>query len=327
MNCQQSSELDNVKEDNFLLFNALMEKEAIIKKVYTDLDMFKTDYGLTDLARDYYVIDPVDFVDEFEDFLKDKQDYLLKQSRAYNKIKNKYNMLVRERNAIKKNINELLDENKKKEDNKNRNEYNTKPNTSENDRNNNDATIENEKQTGEYEPKQDEEVDLFEDADIELNSDDEGCYETKLFDLKMLTNTYEDKVKSQVPKIDLKQIEFNKMKIKPEIDINSLERRDNNESVDSQIRLINNKIKVLKKRKTVGDEKIVKYSDYFEKLSKNLGNNGESRSSLVYTASNYHTLDLNSNIVRISANNRNSTNLTNNTYIKTNNHGQFVFSR
>ena len=78
--------------------------------------------------------------------------------------------------------------------------------------------------------------------DDELHSDDETTFEIKVKPLKKITIHYIPKIKKQVPKINLAQIEFNKQKVMNEADLYSLQRRKfKMQNLDENIKTIKKK--------------------------------------------------------------------------------------
>ena len=106
--------------------------------------------------------------------------------------------------------------------------------------------------------------------DEELHSDDETTFEIKVKPLKKITIHYIPKIKMQVPKINLSQIEFNKQKVMNEADLYSLQRRKfKMQNLDENIKMMKKKIKKLKHICKVNKKKI----NAFENYSKNMENN------------------------------------------------------
>ena len=106
--------------------------------------------------------------------------------------------------------------------------------------------------------------------DEELHSDDETVFEIKVKPLKKITIHYIPKIKKQVPKINLSQIEFNKQKVMNEADLYSLQRRKYKmQNVDENIRTMKKKIKKMKRACKLNKKKLT----VFEKYSKNMENN------------------------------------------------------
>lgn len=110
--------------------------------------------------------------------------------------------------------------------------------------------------------------------DDELHSDDESVFEKKIKQPKKLTISYLNQIKKEIPIINLKQIEFNKVKIMDEADIYSLQRRqykaqniDNNiKDFKKKIERMNEKIAVIQKKEKVMKEYISKIKKKYENL-------------------------------------------------------------
>ena len=78
--------------------------------------------------------------------------------------------------------------------------------------------------------------------DDELHSDDEVVFEKKIKPLKKISIHYLPKIKGQVPKINLSQIEFNKKKVMNEADLYSMQRRKfQMDNLDENIRTMKKK--------------------------------------------------------------------------------------
>ena len=106
--------------------------------------------------------------------------------------------------------------------------------------------------------------------DDELHSDDEIVFEKKIKPLKKISIHYMPKIKGQVPKINLSQIEFNKKKVMNEADLYSMQRRKfQMDNVDENIRTMKKKIKKIKHICKTNKKKV----NAFEKYSKNMESN------------------------------------------------------
>lgn len=79
--------------------------------------------------------------------------------------------------------------------------------------------------------------------DDELHSDDETFFENRIKPASKLSVQYLKKIKSSIPELNLKQIEFNSQKKEQEIDLYSLERRKyKNKNINGQIKEMKSKI-------------------------------------------------------------------------------------
>jgi len=106
--------------------------------------------------------------------------------------------------------------------------------------------------------------------DDELHSDDEIVFEKKIKPLKKISIHYMPKIKGQVPKINLSQIEFNKKKVMNEADLYSMQRRKfQMDNVDENIRTMKKKIKKIKHISKTNKKKV----NAFEKYAKNMESN------------------------------------------------------
>jgi hypothetical protein len=110
--------------------------------------------------------------------------------------------------------------------------------------------------------------------DDELHSDDESVFENRISQEVQLSKTYLDEVRQFIPQINLKQIEYNKLKIIGEADIYSLQRRKyKNQNIDGNIKdfkkkieKINDKLIVIKKKEKAMKKYLEKYKENYETL-------------------------------------------------------------
>ena len=106
--------------------------------------------------------------------------------------------------------------------------------------------------------------------DDELHSDDETTFEIKVKPLKKITIHYIPKIKKQIPKINLAQIEFNKQKVMNEADLYSLQRRKfKMQNLEENIKTMKKKIKKLKHLCKLNKKKLIAFENY----AKNIENN------------------------------------------------------
>ena len=93
--------------------------------------------------------------------------------------------------------------------------------------------------------------------DSVIHSDDETTLEKKINSKKTLKGEHLNEIKSHVSKINLDLIEFNKLKVFQEVDINSLQRRNyKNLSVEENIYMTKKKIKKIKNKMDINLKKI-----------------------------------------------------------------------
>jgi hypothetical protein len=110
--------------------------------------------------------------------------------------------------------------------------------------------------------------------DDELHSDDEAIFEERIDQPAKLTQTYLENVRQQIPKINLNQIEYNKLKILNEADLYSLQRRkykaqnidDNIKEMKKKIEKMNEKVDIIKKKEKIMKDYIDKVKDKLEVL-------------------------------------------------------------
>ena len=106
--------------------------------------------------------------------------------------------------------------------------------------------------------------------DDELHSDDESVFENRISQPVQLSKTYLDEVRQFIPQINLKQIEYNKLKIIGEADIYSLQRRKyKNQNIDGNIKDFKKKIEKINDKLTVIKIKENAMKNYLEKCKEN----------------------------------------------------------
>ena len=247
-------EISKLKESNFLYENAIKEKNSICSRLNFELKTLKQFPYFKENLREKYIVNFYSIEDEYFEQLEYYQDYLLRKLRAYNKTNNKIKKLEKEINIIKttgkftieKKI-PIIHNFKRKNSfdfNKNKNNF--------------------EKIKSKHRHTQS----VFERLDTEdiLNSDSDD--EINFIDVVNNKNKIDNK-KIIVPKIDLKQIEFNKKKFKQQDKEKSLSRKkdfSDSSEIRTQIKLIKKKIKNLKKKNQVQTQKIIKYEQKIEEF-------------------------------------------------------------
>ena len=93
--------------------------------------------------------------------------------------------------------------------------------------------------------------------DDELHSDEEIVFQPKVKQVKKIVKNYLPKVKEKVPKLSLSLIEYNKMKIMNEADLYSYNKRQEQlGNADENIKMMKNKIKIIKRRCNLNQKKI-----------------------------------------------------------------------
>ena len=106
--------------------------------------------------------------------------------------------------------------------------------------------------------------------DDDLHSDDEIVFEKKIKPLKKISIHYMPKIKGQVPKINLSQIEFNKKKVMNEADLYSMQRRKfQMDNLDENIRTMKKKIKKIKHICKTNKKKVNAFENYAKNMESN----------------------------------------------------------
>ena len=101
----------------------------------------------------------------------------------------------------------------------------------------------------------------------ELHSDDETVFEYKIVQPKQLKSNYLKDLEKEIPKLNLNQIEYNKLKIIKEADKYSLQRRKyKSQNIDKNIKEIKKKIEKMNEKVTLNQQKEKIMKDYIEKI-------------------------------------------------------------
>ena len=103
--------------------------------------------------------------------------------------------------------------------------------------------------------------------DIMLHSDDETILENRIIPNKTLSKSYKDNIDKEIPKISLELIEYNKLKVVPEIDLYSLKRRNyKGDNLDINIKIVKKKIKKLQAKEELNSKKVNAMKKYIDEL-------------------------------------------------------------
>ena len=232
-----------MQNTNFLLQNAIIEKDSIIEKLSNDLTNLLKYPLFREQKRDEKV-NPNEIEEDFYDDYDYYQDLLLSKSKGFNKYSNKVKILKDKISKYKqintnnsKNIITTL---------VTINSYNLK------------ETLNSSESYDEY----------FDD----LNSDSDDVNFTDNVDTINYIKNHEPKI--IIPKIDLKQIEYNKRKYRKDDDEISLSRSRNDDDslVESKIRSLKQKIKNFKRRVKYKFEKLKKYEQRIPEMKRILNN-------------------------------------------------------
>jgi hypothetical protein len=105
--------------------------------------------------------------------------------------------------------------------------------------------------------------------DDELHSDDEIVFEAKIKSKKKIITDYLPTIKKSVPNLYLSQIEFNKSKVMNEADLYShLRRQFQMQNVDENINIMRKKLKILKRRCKINEEKYETIQNFAKECEK-----------------------------------------------------------
>ena len=106
--------------------------------------------------------------------------------------------------------------------------------------------------------------------DDELNSDDEIVFAEKVRQPIKLTEFHIEEVEKEIPKINLAQIEYNKMKIVKEDNLYSIQRRKyRSQNIDNNIKELKKDIEKMKQKLEIIKTKEKVMKEYIEKVEKN----------------------------------------------------------
>ena len=250
-----NEEYEKNVEDNFLLNNSLIQNQNILKVLQINLKSIKKNYYNIESQRDLFY-EPNEIFDDFYNYLKYNQDKLYVKCKRFNKIKKKINQNTNILKQLNKEINILQNRkfNMKKENQIN--EINIQTNM-----NNEITNLENNS-------FDESKTDIIIDDDV--HSDEDFVLETKIDLNKNSLNYYSEELKKKIPNLNLKQIDYNKKKPPKEIDIYSLERRNNNDNIDDNIIYTKNKIKKILKKIKLNQEKIKSFEKNLELMENDL---------------------------------------------------------
>ncbi len=240
------TEYETLQNKNFILENVIKEKDSIIKKLNRDLNHMLKYPLFKESKREIKILNPYEIEDDLFDDLDYYQDLLLLKSKGYNKYSNKIN-----------NLKEIINKFRKSEiNNSSRNVIQTL------------IVIEP------YKIKENlNKTESYDFDDLNSDSDDNVNFCDKIDNINYIKNKEK---KIIVPKIDLKQIEYNKRKFKPQDEEISLTRSKNDDIslMESKIRRLKQKIKNFKRRVKMKFEKIIQYEQSIPEMKSILKNYG-----------------------------------------------------
>ena len=240
------TEYETLQNKNFILENIIKEKNSIIKKLNRDLNHMLKYPVFKESKREIKILNPYEIEDDLFDDLDYYQDLLLLKSKGYNKYSNKIN-----------NLKEIINKFKKSEINNSlRNVIQTL------------IVIEP------YKIKENlNNTESYDFDDLNSDSEDNVNFCDKIDNINYIKNKEK---KIIIPKIDLKQIEYNKRKFKPQDEEISLSRSKNDDIslMESKIRRLKQKIKNFKRRVKMKFEKIIQYEQSIPEMKSILKNYG-----------------------------------------------------
>ena len=240
------TEYETLQNKNFILENVIKEKDSIITKLNRDLNYILKYPVFKESKREIKILNPYEIEDDLFDDLDYYQDLLLLKSKGYNKYSNKIN-----------NLKEIINKFKKSEiNNSSRNVIQTL------------IVIEP------YKIKENlNKTESYDFDDLNSDSEDNVNFCDKIDNINYIKNKEK---KIIIPKIDLKQIEYNKRKFKPQDEEISLSRSKNDDIslMESKIRRLKQKIKNFKRRVKMKFEKIIQYEQSIPEMKSILKNYG-----------------------------------------------------
>lgn len=292
-NYQNLQRLDLLTVDDFLLQNKNTELQYTIKRLKFNIKSSKEHNVYREPQRDVFT-ESHDAEDIIYDANLKEQQRLLKNGRQYNKYHNnifdslrkikKYKNQINFYNniiyVILKKSNEIFNTHYQTEQ-FNKNNNNKKDNINEIINSINKTLNDSQKKNIIHQKidllKLDE---LFDISNIEgkneaiiddeLHSDDEVVFEDKIHPIKKIMKNYFASIKLKVPKIDLSQIEFNKIKIMNEDDLYSEQKRKfNQKNINTNLIEIKKAIKKIQRRCNLNKKKLDAIQNFIEDVKYN----------------------------------------------------------
>ena len=226
------TELDILSNRKFLIENALLEKEAIIKKIKNDIKIiYRPPYPLVKEDEREIFLNQTDSENAINDFLELTQIDLMIQMKSFNKYQNKYISLMENKNLLLDEIRAI--------------------------KNNDNDKQKNIKNIYEY-------IEKLESEDSLLNESISSVYEedfnnvqfTDVVSDKCLINKKILETKFNLPKLSLNQIIYNNKRLKPEDAEKSLSRIMIHPPTSKDIKIKKMKESIKKLKKKVDSKKI-----------------------------------------------------------------------
>ena len=255
------NELEREKENSFILSNKIIEKENVIKHITIALNRIRRCPLFQEAKRDIRIESKAENEACIKDCLASYQEALLKQCKKYNKVSNKIQKRQKTKKLLKNEIKSLKPSTSRKKERIKMSILTTEGFAPKVSRKRKSLFSNFMKKEEFLIYDSDNESDFIIDED--LHSDEEINFIQRIKPKRKLSQIEN---KGLVPKLDLKQISYNKKKIVKEIDLYSLERRCNDEdTVRSQILEKKSKIKKMNKKIKMNKKKLEKFEDCLKK--------------------------------------------------------------
>ena len=263
--------LDKLKEDNFILDNTTKEKDCLISQLKKDIESSNKYVLFQEPKREIHLKDQKLGEIFIDDILIDIQQLLLLRLKRFNKWNNKVLQKRKEKVKLKKEILNIKNKTYLNSSNEKKGRLNILSTTTLKSI----SPKKNQKKKGiipSFAKK--DEILIYSSSSVsendciideELHSDEDVNFESKVQTKKGLFTYYLQNIKSNIPSLNLKQIEYNKQKFHKEVDLYSMERRNKNESLSCLIREKLEKKKKIKKKMKKNKLKLEKIENYIAK--------------------------------------------------------------
>lgn len=263
--------LDKLKEDNFILDNTTKEKDCLINQLKKDIESSNKYVLFQEPKREIYLKDQKLGEIFIDDILIEIQKLLLLRLKRFNKWNNKVLQKRKEKVKLKKEILNIKNKTYLNSANEKKGRLNILSTTTLKSI----SPKKNQKKKGiipSFAKK--DEILIYSSSSVsendciideELHSDEDVNFESKVQNKKGLFTYYLQNIKSNIPSLNLKQIEYNKQKFHKEVDLYSMERRNKNESLSCLIREKLEKKKKIKKKMKKNKLKLEKIENYIAK--------------------------------------------------------------
>ena len=235
------TELDILINRNFIFKNALLEKEAIIKKIKLDLkNLCKPPFPFANEDSKELHLDINESEVIYNDLLEFTQVSLMVECKSYNKYQNKHIFLMDEKNALIRERRKIINDPEKT------NKF--------------DTIIEDMEKLGEEESFLNESIcSTYEDDYNNIQFPD-------VVDDKCIIKKTNLERRFNIPKLSLNQIIYNKKRYKPEEAEKSLSRTIINDKMYLKIKKLKGDIKKLKRKNELRESRCQKFEEKIKKM-------------------------------------------------------------